>query len=116
MFEKKVRLDDLYEFYGKMLTDKQNEIMTLYCEMDYSLGEISEICSISRQAVHDTIKRSEKILENYETQLMLYSRFQEKQKAFECILERIDLVEHTADSEVYKLLLEIKKIVTDELE
>ena len=72
MFEKKMRLDALYLFYGKMLTDKQNEIMDLFCNLDYSLGEISELNNISRQAVHDTIKRTEKVLENYENQLGLY--------------------------------------------
>ncbi|OJV64715.1 MAG: hypothetical protein BGO41_14030 [Clostridiales bacterium 38-18] len=113
MFEKKMRLDALYEFYGKMLTDKQNEIMDLYCNMDYSLGEISEVHSISRQAVHDTIKRTEKVLEHYEEQLGLYERFTDKQKAFEKILECINAYESTRS---YELIDTIKKIVLTEIE
>lgn len=116
MFEKKVRLDDLYEFYGKMLTEKQNEIMSLYCEMDYSLGEISEICGISRQAVHDTIKRTEKTLENYESQLKLYDKFQEKQTAFERILDISNQIETLKNENAMDLINEIKIIATRELE
>ncbi|HAS74101.1 MAG TPA: hypothetical protein DCS67_08150 [Clostridiales bacterium UBA8960] len=113
MFEKKMRIDALYEFYGKMLTDKQNEIMDLFCNLDYSLGEISEIHSISRQAVHDTIKRTEKVLENYELQLGLYKRFTEKQSAFEAVLKLIDEFERTrADA----LLFEIKEIIKREID
>ncbi len=113
MFEKKMRLDALYAFYGRMLTDKQNEIMDLYCNMDYSLGEISEVHSISRQAVHDTIKRTEKVLEHYEEQLGLYERFSDKQKAFERILECINEYESTRSNE---LIDTIKKIVLTEIE
>ncbi len=113
MFEKKMRLDALYEFYGKMLTDKQSEIMDLFCNMDYSLGEISELHSVSRQAIHDTIKRTEKVLENYELQLGLYQRFEEKQKAFETIMTLIDQFEISRDDQVIK---EIKRIAIAEIE
>ncbi len=113
MFEKKMRLDALYEFYGKMLTDKQSEIMDLFCNMDYSLGEISELHGVSRQAVHDSIKRTEKVLENYEGQLGLYQRFEEKQKAFETIMTLIDKFETTRDDQVIKA---IKRIATSEIE
>lgn len=113
MFEKKMRLDALYEFYGKMLTDKQNEIMNLFCNHDYSLGEISEIHGISRQAVHDTIKRTEKVLENYELQLSLYERFTEKQLAFEAILKLVDVFEQTRADE---LLTQIKEIIRREID
>lgn len=113
MFEKKMKLDALYEFYGKMLTDKQNEIMDLFCNMDYSLGEISELQGVSRQAIHDTIKRTEKVLDHYEVQLGLYARFQEKQEAFESILALLAQYEMTRD-ETY--ISQIKQIATDESE
>lgn len=113
MFEKKMRLDALYAFYGKMLTDKQNEIMNLYCMMDYSLGEISEILGVSRQAVHDTIKRTEKILENFENQLSLYGKFKEKQERFEELDQLLSEFEVSSDK---KLLEKMKSIIKLEIE
>lgn len=82
MIERKLRLVDLFDFYGKMLTSKQYEILDLYCNLDLSLAEISENLSITRQAVHDAIKRSERTLENYETKLGLYARSQMRELDF----------------------------------
>lgn len=65
----------LLDFYGGLLTDKQNQVVSYYFEEDMSLGEISEELQISRQAVYDIIKRSEKILKNYELKLGLINRF-----------------------------------------
>lgn len=113
MFEKKLRLVDLYDFYGKMLTDKQNETMDLYCNMDLSLGEISENLSISRQAVHDTIKRTDRALEKIEAQLGLYERFVSRQNDFNEIIELIEAFkkEH---NEAY--LDQIAQIATKQVE
>lgn len=66
---------DLFAFYGELLTDKQKDILNLYCLEDFSLGEIAEDLSISRQAVHDAVKRSTKILESYEQKLGLMATF-----------------------------------------
>ncbi|MBF4691703.1 YlxM family DNA-binding protein [Fusibacter ferrireducens] len=113
MFEKKLRLVDLYDFYGKMLTDKQNEILNLYCNMDLSLGEISENLSISRQAVHDTIKRTDKALEKIEKQLGLYERFMSRQNDFNEIIELIEAYK-SEHNEVY--LDQILQIATRQVE
>jgi predicted DNA-binding protein YlxM (UPF0122 family) len=65
----------LYDFYGELLTNHQKEIYELYHLNDFSLGEISEQLKISRQGVHDTLKRCEKQLENYENKLQLVDKF-----------------------------------------
>ena len=65
----------LYDFYGQFLTNKQREIMHLYYENDYSLSEIAENLQITRQAVHDTIKKSKRILSDYEQLLGLAAKF-----------------------------------------
>lgn len=113
MFEKKIHIDALFELYGGLLTDKQSEIMDLYCNMDYSLGEISELLSISRQAVHDAIKKAEKSLEKYEEKLGLMKRLEDKTK----ILERVrELVIQYEDTHQIACLEQIKSLVEVEME
>ena len=59
-------MNALFEFYSTLLTEKQMNYMELYYADDFSLGEIAEEYHVSRQAVYDNIKRTEKILEDYE--------------------------------------------------
>lgn len=73
--EKTDRVNILFEFYSTLLTEKQMNYLELYYADDLSLGEIAEEYGVSRQAVYDNIKRTEKILENYEKKLHLYSNF-----------------------------------------
>ena len=70
----------LYDFYGDMLTKRQQEIYEDYYLNDLSLGEIGEELGISRPAVHDNLKRSEKALFNYENKLRLVERYQDNKK------------------------------------
>lgn len=74
--EKKLWIGNLYAFYGQLLTARQQEVLELYSLEDLSLGEISEQLGITRQAVHDMIRRAAKSLEEYEEKLGLYGRFE----------------------------------------
>lgn len=67
--EKTNEMNRLYDFYGDLLTAKQQAYMALYYQDDYSLGEIAEAYQVSRQAVYDNIRRTEKILKHYESVL-----------------------------------------------
>lgn len=78
--EKTNRMNALFEFYSTLLTEKQMNYIELYYADDFSLGEIAEEYGVSRQAVYDNIKRTEKILENYERKLHLYSNFVVRQE------------------------------------
>lgn len=73
--EKTNRMNALFEFYSTLLTEKQMNYMELYYADDFSLGEIAEEYEVSRQAVYDNIKRTEKIIEDYEKKLHLYSDY-----------------------------------------
>lgn len=73
--EKNYRINSLFEFYQPLLTQKQNNYIQLYYGDDFSLGEIAEEFSVSRQAVYDNIKRTESILEDYESKLHLHQDF-----------------------------------------
>lgn len=76
--EKNNRINSLFAFYQPLLTKKQDDYMQLYYGDDYSLGEIAEDFQVSRQAVYDNIRRTEKILENYELKLHLYAEFEKR--------------------------------------
>lgn len=64
----------LFDVYGALLTDKQQQALALTYNEDYSLGEIAALLGISRQAVFDSIRRSETLLANYEEKLGLIKR------------------------------------------
>ena len=68
----------LLDIYGALLTDKQRQIMELYYNEDLSLSEIGEQFGISRQGVHDSIKRSEQALDEFESKLGILKARQEE--------------------------------------
>ena len=86
--EKTNRMNALFEFYAALLTDKQMNYIELYYADDYSLAEIAEEFGVSRQAVYDNIKRTEKILEDYEMKLHMQSDYIVRSQIFDQILER----------------------------
>ena len=86
--EKTNRMNALFEFYAALLTDKQMNYIELYYADDYSLAEIAEEFQVSRQAVYDNIKRTEKILEDYEKQLHMYSDYIVRSQIFDQITEK----------------------------
>ncbi|WP_245579448.1 YlxM family DNA-binding protein [Halonatronum saccharophilum] len=91
--DKVVRIGKLFSFYGKLLTQKQQEFVKLYYYHDLSLGEIAEQKGISRQGVYDNLKRSEEALEDYEEKLKLlkhYQRIEEEIEKLEDIRKRIE--------------------------
>lgn len=116
--EKILELTLLYDFYGELLTEKQKKICELYYLDDLSLGEISEQQGISRQGVHDTLKRSEKQLYNYEKKLNLVSRFVNQRKNVENIIDIIDSLKDNRYDKGMELdkLHQLKKLATDILE
>ena len=77
---KNLATSDLLDIYGELLTDKQRDMLELYYNDDLSLAEIAEHYEISRQGVHDSIRRGEEALEEYERVLGLKAQ-QENYKA-----------------------------------
>jgi len=73
--EKLARQALLFDFYGELLTKHQRSIYEEVVLDDYSLSEVAENHGISRQGVHDLVKRSSKILEDYEQKLHLVDKF-----------------------------------------
>ena len=84
----------LFDFYGELLTEHQRSIYEDALYNDLSLGEIAGERGISRQGVHDLVKRCQKALEGYESRLHLVGRFlsiREKVREMEALLEGAEL-------------------------
>lgn len=84
----------LFDFYGALLTARQQELMQAYYIEDLSLAEIAGEGGVSRQAVHDLIKRAEAALFDYEERLGFYREYQERQAKLlrlEAAIEHHDL-------------------------
>ena len=80
MLEETTRVNLLYDFYGNFLTGRQRECFELYYQHDLSLAEIADNNGISRQGVHDLIKRAVRTLEKTEKRLGLAARFALQEK------------------------------------
>ncbi len=80
----------LFEFYGNMLTEKQKNMLTDFLDNNLSLTEIAESYGVTRQAANDLIKRTLKLLENYEGKLGLLKRFNNIKEKVNATISDID--------------------------
>ena len=78
VMEDRIEISLLMDFYGALLTEKQQYVLHQYYNMDYSLSEIALNQNTSRQAIHDLIKRCYKTLNDYEDKLSLLKNFQQE--------------------------------------
>lgn len=115
MLEKVLRMALLYDFYGALLTDKQKECVELHYFSDYSLSEIADTLSVSRQAVHDNLRRAEQVMEDYEAELQLTVRHNEER---EVLAQIRDLLRSSAslhcDTNVQNALGIVETLVNEE--
>lgn len=87
MIEKTEEMNLLLDMYEALLTEKQRDIMNLHFKEDLSFSEISEELEISRSAVNDHLKRSTKILKEYEEKLKLVEKYETKKQIYAKIKE-----------------------------
>ena len=91
MFEKNLRLASLLDFYGEVLSERKQSVLSLYYNEDLSLAEIAEEIGISRQGVRELIKKAEEELLFLEEKLGLEKKLKEalaqSDKIFELIKE-----------------------------
>lgn len=78
--DKTLRDSLLMDFYGELLPKRQKDVIKLYYEEDFSLSEIAEEFGITRQGVHDALKKGQQSLAEYEKCLGLIQRFQDQRK------------------------------------
>ncbi len=120
MFEKMVEMGMLFDFYGKLLSSTQYTVVEHYYIDDLSLSEIAVNLDISRQGVHDALKRAEKKLYSYEEKLGLVKKFEYNKEKTQDILNYIDEIDREAKqlnlNRVDVNIENIKKMVVDILE
>ena len=107
VIEKLARMAMLYDFYGQLLTKRQQEIVEMFYSDDLSLSEIAQEYCISRQAVYDLLKRTEKILEDYESKLRLVHKFKQQQRKIADIGELVSLAQKTQNIDLLEKISEI---------
>lgn len=99
IMEKLVEVGILFDYYGKLLSEKQYQAVELYYIHDLSLAEIGEELNITRQGVFDTLKRSEQKLYQYEEILGLVKKFDRSKDLVRKILnETEDLKSYCKDN------------------
>jgi predicted DNA-binding protein YlxM (UPF0122 family) len=89
MLNKVLRIGQLYDFYNALLTEKQRDCLNMHYLQDLSLAEIAEEFSVSRQAVHDILRRAEQTLEEYEEKLGLAARYSQEHKMLAEVIENL---------------------------
>ena len=102
--EKHLYVNQLFYYYQVLLTERQQEILHYYYEENYSLHEIAELLGVSRNAVHDQLKRTVDKLEDYEHKLGLLKRAEARSAIIERLEERLD------GRETKALLEQLKKV------
>ena len=103
----------LYDFYGELLTEHQRQVYEDVVLNDFSLSEVAENRGISRQGVHDMIRRCNKSLEEYENKLHLVEKFLTIKENVNRIRQ---LTGNPEDQPVSELMEQIERISTDILE
>lgn len=104
--EKNLNVSQLFYLYGSLLTENQQKMIRLYYEMDLSLKEIAEDNNISRNAVHDALKKGVEALKDYESKLHLQQKHIELEKKMKILSEQLpkeefDIVYNTLKEDIY---------------
>ena len=108
--EKNVKISILCQLYGKLLTEKQYEILNDYYNNDLSLSEIAQNSEITRQAVRDILKKGEKKLFEYEEKLNFMKRTLNQEKKIEKVLVELTKIQNDySDKQIASVLENIKK-------
>ena len=89
ILDERLRISELFDYYGVLLKEGQSKLLEAYMLEDLSLSEIAETEGISRQGVHDNLKRSIKQLEEFDNKLGLVKKSEEISGIAEMLKETI---------------------------
>lgn len=110
--EEKIKMSILCGIYGKLLTEKQYEILNDYYNNDFSLSEIAENNGITRQAVKDVINKSNGKLIEYEEKLLFMDKMIKQETMVKELNKELTMCEGTELTkqkleEISKMLMKI---------
>ena len=113
--DKNIKISILCQIYGKLLTEKQYQVLDDYYNNDLSLSEIAENLNITRPAVRDNIKKGENKLFEYEEKLNVMKKTMEQEEKIAIVLSEIAKIQSkSSDKEVGKILEHIHNVLVSE--
>ena len=101
----------LFDTYGGMLTDKQRDCFDMRYNQDLSLGEIAEMMGVSRQAVNDSLKKTEALLRRMEENIGSVKRDIQIRNAVEEILSAATVLDASSDPALLTVSRRIRSAV-----
>ncbi len=105
----------LFDIYARLLTPRQQQLVRMYFHEDLSLGEIAEYFGVTRQAIHDSLRRSLAELFRYEERLGLAQQARSAERRKLEALRQLDRLEEEVralgpDSRVARILTYIQRV------
>lgn len=104
----------LYDFYGELLNEHQKHIYEEFVLNDLSLSEIAEEQGISRQGVHDLVKRCNHLLSSYEEKLHLIEKFISAKDKINQINQLANQLDKTKQTEIIEEIQELSNQILEE--
>ncbi|MBP3502703.1 MAG: putative DNA-binding protein [Clostridia bacterium] len=111
--EEKIKISILCQIYGKLLTEKQYQILDDYYNNDLSLSEIAENNNITRQAVNDVINKAKNKLIEIEEKLLLMEKILNQEKVIENIIKNLEESENKIlkKAQIEKIKKQLKQLL-----
>ena len=108
--DKHIEISMLWQIYGKLLTEKQYNVLNDYYNNDLSLSEIAENNNISRQGVRDILMKGEVKLFEYEEKLAIMKKTKKQEDQIQMILSQLsEIKDNPTDKKIEKILNEVQK-------
>lgn len=111
--EEKIKISILCQIYGKLLTEKQHQILDDYYNNDLSLSEIAENNDITRQAVNDVINKGKNKLIEIEEKLLFMDKILNQEKTIEKIIKELSKSENKelTKTQIEKITKQLKQLI-----
>ncbi|ABX42771.1 YlxM family DNA-binding protein [Lachnoclostridium phytofermentans] len=110
-----VTLSMLFDFYGELLGDHKKQVFSDYILNDYSLSEIADDTGLSRQGVHDIIKRCTRKLKEYEEKLRLVEKFNSTKQKVNQIKRISEEIKQTKDLSKINIVEQLSDDILNDL-